>query len=270
MQGARQSVSLQLDNVTKRFALGRGRSVTAVERFDLTVEPGEFVALIGPSGCGKSTVLRMLGGLDEPTDGDVRCDEGQPQDLIAQHRLGFAFQDHALLPWLDVKHNIALPSRLAQRKVDHARVHRLIKLVGLEGFENARPKHLSGGMRQRVAIARALVLEPALLLLDEPFGALDAITRRRLNFELAHIWAETGVTTLLVTHSVDEAALLADRVVVMSGRPGQVLADTPIPLERPRGRETLACAEFAEQQRRLFELLDQAEAGTEATGQGET
>lgn len=254
------SAGLALESVTKVFNLKRGHRVTALDEVDLAVGAGEFVALIGPSGCGKSTILRLLGGIEEPTSGRVTIDGRAPRALINEHRLGFAFQDHALLPWLTVEQNVALPSHLAKRPVDRARVDKLIRMVGLDGFEAARPKQLSGGMRQRVAIARALMLEPDLLLLDEPFGALDAITRRRLNFELARIWAETGVTTLLVTHSVDEAVLLADRVIVMATQPGRIMTEVPVDLPRPRSRDTLTTTEFGQLQARLMERLDVAEA----------
>lgn len=255
--------SVCITGLTKRFSLDRKKSITALDGVDLTIAPGEFVSLLGPSGCGKSTILRILAGLDEPTGGEVSIGGGSPRRIIDSHRLGVAFQDHALLPWASVTDNIALPFRLARRPVNHARVTELIDLVGLTGFEKARPKQLSGGMRQRVAIARSLALSPDALLLDEPFGALDAITRRRLNFELARIWGETGVTTLLVTHSVDEAVLLADRVIVMTARPGQVLQELRIDLPRPRTKQIVGTPEFARHELELVTALDQAESGVD-------
>ena len=179
-----------------------------------------------------------------------------PERLAAQHRLGVAFQDHALLPWSTRGKNVALPYRVAGRPVDRTRVDQLLDLVGLADFHHARPKQLSGGMRQRVAIARALVLDPDVLLLDEPFGALDAVTRRRLNVELQKIVAPLGITTLLVTHSVEEAALLADRVVVMTGRPGRVRHVRDVELPRPRTAATMRTETFHGIVDELAEALD--------------
>ena len=216
----------------------------AVEDIDLSVARGEFVAIIGPSGCGKSTILRMLAGLEIPTSGTVELNGASPSELVAEHRLGVAFQEHALLPWLSAWDNIALPFRVKGIKPDSDRITALIRLVGLVGFERARPKQLSGGMRQRIAIARALALEPELLLLDEPFGALDAVTRRHMNLELQSIWAEQQITSVLVTHSVDEAIFLADRVIVLTERPGRIKTIRDVPFSRPRSRELLTTTEF--------------------------
>jgi NitT/TauT family transport system ATP-binding protein len=235
---------IALAGVAKTYPLKRGASLTALDDMSLAIADGEFVALLGPSGCGKSTVLRIVAGLEAPSSGTVSVGGASPQALARAHRLGVAFQDHSLLPWLTVRQNIALPYKVAGRPVDTAHVQELIDLVGLTGFEGARPKHLSGGMRQRASIARALVLDPDVLLLDEPFGALDAVTRRRMNKELARIWAELRITTLLVTHDVDEAVLLADRVVVMTGRPGRIRHIEPIDLPLREHTELTRSPEF--------------------------
>ncbi|WP_297372330.1 ABC transporter ATP-binding protein [Cryobacterium sp.] len=247
---------MSVNRADKIFTLSRGKKLQALAEVDLEVREGEFVAIIGPSGCGKSTVLRLAAGLDRPTNGTVEIFGAAPHELATQHRLGVAFQEHALLPWASVRSNIALPYKVAGRKVDDARVDGLIELVGLKGFEKARPKQLSGGMRQRVSIARALALSPDLLLLDEPFGALDAVTRRRMNAELARIWGEEKITTILVTHDVDEALILADRVVVMTGRPGRVRTIKNVDFPRPRDAATTRSPEFHELVDELTSLLD--------------
>lgn len=248
--------AVSLLGVSKTFPLSRGREVTALDDLDLHVAEGEFVAIVGPSGCGKSTVLRMVAGLDEPSSGTVAVEGASPRELARSHRLGVAFQEHALLPWSSIWNNVALPYHLAGRPVDRQRVDELVQLVGLEGFEGARPRQLSGGMRQRAAIARALVLSPDVLLLDEPFGALDAVTRRRMNRELARIWTEQRITTLLVTHDVEEALFLADRVVVMTGRPGRVRHVHEVGFARPREAEITRTPEFHEAVDLLTGLLD--------------
>jgi NitT/TauT family transport system ATP-binding protein len=254
---------ITLTHIAKTFPGKRGRSVEAVRDVSLDIKAGEFVALIGPSGCGKSTVLRMIASLEAPTAGEVTVDGRKPRELAAKHKLGVAFQDNALLPWSSVRNNIALPYRVAHRSVDDARVTELIDLVGLKGFEDARPKTLSGGMRQRVSIARSLVLEPDVLLLDEPFGALDAVTRRRLNMELQRIWMADPVTTVLVTHDVDEALLLADRVVVLSPRPGRISVIKDVPFARPRTREVTRTPEFHELVDELTAQLDVLSRGAD-------
>jgi NitT/TauT family transport system ATP-binding protein len=226
--------AIRLAGIGKTFATESGGAVTALADVDLEVAVGEFVALIGPSGCGKSTILRLVAGLDQPSGGSVMVHGGDPEALSRAHKLGFAFQDAALLPWLDVRDNIAMSFRLAGVEKNMDRVAELIDLVGLTGFEQARPDELSGGMRQRVAIARALALKPEVLLLDEPFGALDAVTRRQMNLELQRIWSATKTTTLLVTHAVDEALFLADRVLIMSSRPGRIAEAVTVPFGRPR------------------------------------
>ncbi|KQQ07537.1 ABC transporter ATP-binding protein [Rathayibacter sp. Leaf296] len=258
-RGTESTSAVSIRGVEKVFPLGRGRSVQALTGIDIEVAHGEFVAIIGPSGCGKSTILRLAAGLDVATSGTVEVFGDDPHRLARQHRLGVAFQEHALLPWASVRANIALPFQVAGRRIDDARVDELIRLVGLTGFEDARPKQLSGGMRQRASIARALALGPDLLLLDEPFGALDAVTRRRMNAELARIWSEERITTVLITHDVDEALILADRVIVMSGRPGQVRTVRDVSFARPRDAVTTRTPEFHELVDELTALLDGAE-----------
>jgi len=226
--------TIQLTGVTKSFQLSRNRRVQALAPIDLTIADGEFVALLGPSGCGKSTILHLVAGLDSPSTGTVLIDNLPPSELQKRHQLGIAFQEHALLPWRSVEANLALPFQIANLPPDPARIAELIELVGLRGFESARPSQLSGGMRQRASIARALALSPKLLLLDEPFGALDAVTRRAMNLELQRIWQQHRITTILVTHTVEEALFLADRVLVMSGRPGRILRELTVPFPRPR------------------------------------
>jgi NitT/TauT family transport system ATP-binding protein len=235
---------VEIHGVSKSYALDRRDSVLALKDVNLTIEDGEFVALLGPSGCGKSTLLHLVAALEQVSTGSILVDGESPALLRDQHRLGIAFQDHALLPWLSVKGNVALPFKIAGLPVDYARVRHLIELAGLQGFEEARPSQLSGGMRQRAAIARSLCLEPTLLLLDEPFGALDAVTRRRMNLELQQIWLARSLTTLMVTHSVDEALFLADRVVVMSGRPGVIVEAIPVPFPRPRRIDCMRSEQF--------------------------
>lgn len=235
-----------LQGVNKTFVT-RFTDVKALEDIDLTLQPGTLTALVGPSGCGKSTILRMVAGLETPDEGGVLSVDGiEPLTLRKRGEIAIAFQDASLLPWRTAASNVALAQRLARQKVDRTQVDHLLGLVGLKGFEKAKPAQLSGGMRQRVAIARCLATSPRLLLLDEPFGAVDELTRRRLNIELPPIWEEKGTTTLLVTHSIDEAVLLADTIVVMSAKPGRIVARVDVDIERPRRAAHLYSDRFHE------------------------
>jgi NitT/TauT family transport system ATP-binding protein len=229
--------------LTKTFTTGR-REVSALGPFDLDIPAGGFTAIVGPSGCGKSTALRLLAGLDDPSGGTIEIGDETPHQVRRSRRLGVAFQDPSLLPWRSVLGNIKLAFQLVGTRPTPAQLAELVQLVGLNGFEQARPGELSGGMRQRVALARALATHPQVLLLDEPFGALDALTRDLLNDELLRIWEQRATTTLLVTHSVVEAAYLADRIIVMSGRPGRTVREIVVGLERPRSREMQHTPEF--------------------------
>ncbi|MEM9476018.1 MAG: ABC transporter ATP-binding protein [Pseudomonadota bacterium] len=214
------------EDVRKSFA-----AVEAVAGFTATFAAGQTTALLGPSGCGKSTILRMVAGLEPPDSGRIALGDTDPKAVARRGGLAMAFQDPSLLPWRTVRSNIALGAELAGKPADG--VDHLIDLVGLTGFADHRPAELSGGMRQRAAIARSLISDPELLLLDEPFGAVDAMTRRRLNAELPPLWVETGATVILVTHSVEEAVLLSDRILVLSDRPARIVSD--ILVELPRG-----------------------------------
>jgi NitT/TauT family transport system ATP-binding protein len=216
---------VRIERVTKTFSSGNG-AVTALEDISLSAAPGEFVCILGASGCGKSTLLNLVAGLDRPTGGTVEC-RGKPS---------FMFQEAALFPWLDVERNVELPLRLARvpGPERRARVAELLDMVQLGAFARRQPHELSGGMRQRVALARALAQDAEVLLMDEPFGALDAMTRDILHDELEQIWQATGRTILFVTHNVREAARLGDRIVLLTSRPGRVAEEFPVDIARPR------------------------------------
>jgi len=242
--------------IGRRFTAA-GTIVQALDTVSMTLSEGSFTSIIGPSGCGKSTLLRLIAGLDEPDEGRISVLGRAPRDLHAEGAIGMAFQEPVLLPWLDVYRNVTLPLRVLRRAArnDRDQVMALINLVGLGGFAHFRPEQLSGGMRQRVAIARALVTNPAVLLLDEPFAALDMLLRRAMNLELQRIWLERRATTVLVTHGIEEALLLSDRILVMAAGPGRIVDAIDVAAPRPRDISVLTTPYFVSLAQRLERSL---------------
>lgn len=238
--------ALDFHGVGHSYSTSGREPVVALSDIDMTVRAGEFVSVVGPSGCGKSTLLRVAGGLMYPSNGDVMVFD-EPV-LKPRRDVSVVFQDAVMLPWLNILQNVMLPVRLAGGDMREAKEKALtlLKQVGLENFVLQAPKNLSGGMRQRAGIVRALMTGPRLLLMDEPFGALDALTREQMNFDLAAIAEQTHCAVLLITHGISEAVLLGDRVVVMSARPGRIVEVVDIDLPRPRGRDTMVTPRFAE------------------------
>lgn len=244
------AAKITVSGVSKRYP-GK-RPVVALEDLDLTIASGEFVCLLGPSGCGKSTLLRMFNSLIRPTDGRIEIDHETSAPLTAM-----VFQDYSILPWMSVEENVRFPLEgkgLAPAEISR-RSDLWIERLGLAAFRDSYPSALSGGMRQRVSVARALAFEPEILLMDEPFAALDPQLRRVLQDELLAIWQENQRTVVFVTHSLDEAILLGDRVVVMSARPGRIIADVRVPFERPRSSDLRSHADFGRLEQQLWELL---------------
>ena len=261
--------TIEIKGVSKTYQAHDGGQVQALTDTTFDIGQGEFVALVGPSGCGKSTLLQLVAGLLRPTSGSVAVHgetvNGPRRDL------GIVFQQALLLPWLSVLNNVLIPVRVQKRDVKkyRDRARQLLELVGLTDFENRLPRELSGGMQQRVAIARALVNEPGTLLMDEPFGALDAMTRETMNLELQRIWQEEKKTVLFVTHSISEAVFLADRVAVMTPRPGRIESVEDVGLARPRGPASFADAQFiqlADKIRTMLTPADLASAGGAQAG----
>jgi NitT/TauT family transport system ATP-binding protein len=260
LQGASapSEVAVRTEGLGIRFTTGRS-DVVALDDINLQINCGEFVSLLGPSGCGKSTLLRIISDLVQPTSGTISVLGGSPERARKQRRFGFVFQDAALLPWRSALKNVELPLEFRQQDSGRAQslsAREALELVGLSGREDAYPHQLSGGMRQRVSIARALVSRPEILLMDEPFGALDEITRDRLNEELRRIWQQTGITIVFVTHSIAEAAFLSERVVVMSASPGNVHAEVAVPLGAKRDRTLREAPEFGRLITELRRLLE--------------
>jgi NitT/TauT family transport system ATP-binding protein len=248
---------VDINGVTKEFKGG----TVALQDIHLEIEQGEFVSLIGPSGCGKSTLLRVIGDLIEPSRGTVTVNGKPARQARRDHDYGIVFQDAVLYNWRTVSKNVALPLELAgwDREKRHKRVDEMLDLVELRGFEDHHPWQLSGGMQQRVSIARALSFEPPLLLMDEPFGALDEMTRERLNAELLRIWEASGSTIVFVTHSIPEAVFLSTRIVVMSPRPGRISKIIPVDLPQPRSGAT-------REEPRFFELATEVREALQLGG----
>ncbi|MGQ0569942.1 MAG: ABC transporter ATP-binding protein [Armatimonadota bacterium] len=252
--------AIALDKVSMAFE-HQGAPLHVIDEISLTIRQGEFVSILGPSGCGKSTLLRLVADILQPTAGTISVLGRTPAEARKDRALGFVFQAPVLLPWLSAEENVALPLRIGKwgaRHTPRATPVELLNLVGLDGFNRARPNQLSGGMQQRVSIARALVSNPRILLMDEPFGALDAITRDRLNEELLGIWAKVGCTVIFVTHSIPEAVYLPNRVVVFSPRPAHIRQVVDIDLPYPRHPQMKDTPQFTEYTAALRAALEEA------------
>ncbi len=250
------SSSIGITNVNRIYTDVDGNKVNALNDVSLDIRPGEFISIIGPSGCGKTTLLRLIAGLDKPQSGTLSIDESAITDVSPER--GYVFQQGGLFPWLTVEDNIAYG--LKARKVykrNKDRVGKYVSMVGLDGFEKSYPHQISGGMAQRVAIARALINEPKALLLDEPMGALDSFTRADLQDKLLELWKQNGITMILVTHDIDEAIYLSDRIVIMTPRPGKISEIINVDLPRPRHRGGV---EFLTMRKKILELFELAQA----------
>ena len=250
------SSSITVSGVDRVYTDTDGKKVQALSGVDLDIRAGEFISFIGPSGCGKTTLLRLIAGLDKPQAGTLSID-GRKITGVDPER-GYVFQQGSLFPWLDIEKNIAYGLRARnQLKGRHSKVEEYISMVGLEGFEKSYPHQISGGMAQRVAIARALINEPKALLLDEPMGALDSFTRSDLQDKLLELWKQKGTTMILVTHDIDEAIYLSDRIVIMTPRPGKISRIIDVDLPRPRHRGGV---DFLDMRRQILELFQLAQA----------
>ena len=246
---------LKVAGLSKNYMTRNDDPIVALSPTNLTLADGEFVSVVGPSGCGKSTLMKLIAGINRPTAGQIFY-RGQLVDK-ATHGMGVVFQSPVLLPWLTVLENVLLPIRVLRmdRAAAKDRARHLLALVGLEGFESKYPTELSGGMQQRVSIVRSLIHDPGLLLMDEPFGALDALTRERMSLELQRIWLANRKTVFFITHSIFESVFLSDRVLVMSPRPGRVIEEIHIPFGRPRNLELTIRPEFGEMVEHIRDLL---------------
>ena len=256
-----QAPIVSVQGLSMVFPVPGGQTV-ALQDANLQIMPGEFVSLIGPSGCGKTTLLRLMADLIAPTGGELTVNGGTPRAAREGRAYGYVFQAPALMEWRNVLANVRLPLEVmnAPREARDRRAREMLKLVGLEKFERSYPWQLSGGMQQRVSIARALAFDPALLLMDEPFGALDEITRENLNLELLRLWRETGKTVVFVTHSISEAVFLSSRVVVMTARPGKIEGIVDIDLPQPRDDTSREDPRFFEYATQIRELLRRGHA----------
>ncbi len=254
--GTTSAPLIRINGLTKQYHTRTGDITVALDKVHLDIVDGEFIALVGPSGCGKTTLLKILAGLEGRFGGEARL--GDKAITKPSPEVGVVFQEPTLLPWRTILENILLPVELMRldRKAYTERALELMEMIGLKGFENKYPRELSGGMRQRAGICRALVRDPKVLLMDEPFGALDAMTREQLNAEIQRVWMETGKTIVLVTHSIIEAVYLADRVVVMESLPGRVTEVVDVKVERPRSFSKLGEPAFQAASDRIRELMD--------------
>ena len=252
----KMSSSITITDVNRVYTDTDGNKVEALYDVNLEIKPGEFVSIIGPSGCGKTTLLRLIAGLDKPQSGELTIDEHKIKDVSTER--GYVFQQGSLFPWLTVENNIAygLKARGVFKR-DRSKVKDYISMVGLDGFESSYPHQISGGMAQRVAIARALINEPKALLLDEPMGALDSFTRADLQDKLIELWKQKGTTMILVTHDIDEAIYLSDRIVIMTPRPGKISRIVNVDLPRPRHR---GGTEFLTLRKSILEFFELAQA----------
>ena len=250
------SSTISVNNVNRIYSDAEGNKVNALYNVDLDIRPGEFISIIGPSGCGKTTLLRLIAGLDKPQSGELMIDGSRITDVSPER--GYVFQQGGLFPWLNVENNIAygLKARKVYKK-NKDKISKYISMVGLDGFEKSYPHQISGGMAQRVAIARALINEPKALLLDEPMGALDSFTRADLQDKILELWKENGITMILVTHDIDEAIYLSDRIVIMTPRPGKISKIIDVDLPRPRHR---GGSEFLSMRKSILEHFELAQA----------